>query len=243
MPWSRARLNGAKVWAKVDAEGALAAEGGRVQVHYRPGTSKAYFASVQRVALEKGEIFPDDHCQASPEDAQAEAPGAKSSASKKSSAAKKASPSSPPATRPEEGWLLAYADGACSGNPGPAGLGVVLVDQDQRSELSEYLGRGTNNIAELTAILRALEAAQSRGLPVHIHTDSKYSIGVLSAGWKAKANRELIDEIHAKLRQAAGCRFTYVPGHAGIELNERADALAREAIVQKRSSGWLKSSE
>jgi len=128
-----------------------------------------------------------------------------------------------------------FTDGACSGNPGPAGLlGVVVIDGDKRIEISEYLGVGTNNIAELTAILRALEAVDAKS-PMTIHTDSKYSIGVLQEGWKAKANTELVAEVKAKLK-ARRTGLKYVPGHSGVALNERADELAREAVRSGRTT-------
>ena len=57
-----------------------------------------------------------------------------------------------------EGAIVAYADGACSGNPGPCGAGIVLIDGRSRRELSAFLGEGTNNIAELTAIELAITA-------------------------------------------------------------------------------------
>src|SRR4029078_4664488 len=89
-------------------------------------------------------------------------------------------------------WTV-YADGACSGNPGPAGLGIVLVAPDGKTTLEgyEYLGNATNNVAELTAILRAAEIVPV-GAAAVVHTDSQYSIGVLTKGWKAKDNQELI---------------------------------------------------
>ena len=71
-----------------------------------------------------------------------------------------------------------YADGACSGNPGPAGVGVVALWDDEQRELSEYIGEATNNIAELTAVLRAVELSAELDRPVRIYTDSQYSIGV-----------------------------------------------------------------
>jgi ribonuclease HI len=137
-------------------------------------------------------------------------------------------------TTPAPNTALAYSDGACSGNPGPAGLGVVIVTESERIELSEYLGTATNNIAELTAVLRAIEAIRP-AIPTVIYTDSSYAIGVLQKGWKAKANVELVD----RLRREIGKRdveLHYVPGHAGVELNERADELARLAI-ETRASG------
>jgi ribonuclease HI len=136
--------------------------------------------------------------------------------------------------------VLVYADGACSGNPGPAGLGVVMLWDGERRELSEYLGQGTNNIAELTAILRAAEAMPDRKRPLHLYTDSSYAIGVLSKGWKAKANQELVAATKAALARLDDVKLFYVKGHAGVPLNERADALAVEAVRSRRNAGWVK---
>lgn len=144
-----------------------------------------------------------------------------------------------PPTSPNGNEILAYADGACSGNPGPAGLGVVMFWDDHRQELSEFLGDGTNNIAELTAILRVLEAAPDKSRPVHIYTDSMYSIGILSKGWKAKANRDLVESIRSLLAEFDDVRFFHVRGHAGVELNERADELAVLAVQSEFSPGWV----
>ena len=138
------------------------------------------------------------------------------------------------------GGVLAYADGACSGNPGPAGLGVVLITETSRHELSEFLGHGTNNIAELTAIQRAAEAVVDPSVPVQIMTDSSYAIGVLSKGWKAKANQALIVDVKKALARLSRWELGYVPGHAGVPLNERADALAVAAVRDRRNAGWQK---
>jgi ribonuclease HI len=111
---------------------------------------------------------------------------------------------------------------------------VVLWDGKMQRELSEFLGLGTNNIAELTAIDRGLdlaeEAAPARDRPVRVYTDSAYSIGVLSMGWKAKANQELVANIRAHLAKFTDVIFVKVAGHAGIPENERCDELARQAI-------------
>jgi ribonuclease HI len=98
----------------------------------------------------------------------------------------------------------------------------------------EYLGQATNNVAELTAILRAVEWIPESARSIVVHTDSQYAIGVLQKGWKAKANQELVSRTKnlVKARQA---RLVYVPGHQGVALNERADALAREAVEQRAS--------
>jgi ribonuclease HI len=135
---------------------------------------------------------------------------------------------------PPAGGVIAYADGACSGNPGPCGLGVVLIDGPTRVELSEYLGEGTNNVAELTAVLRAL-AEVERERAMTIYTDSQYTIGVVQKGWKAKANQDLVGEVRAALSARPSTRLAYVPGHSGVLLNERADALAREAVNARKT--------
>jgi ribonuclease HI len=96
----------------------------------------------------------------------------------------------------------------------------------------EYLGEATNNVAELTGILRALEWIPPEAASIVVHTDSQYAIGVLSKGWKAKANGELVARAK-KVVQQRGARLVYVPGHAGVPLNERADELAREAVSSR----------
>src|SRR5690606_4079780 len=131
--------------------------------------------------------------------------------------------------------IIAYTDGACTGNPGPAGLGVVLLDGPERREISEYLGAGTNNIAELTAILRALEAIppEHRDRAIRLHTDSSYAVGLLTKNWKAKANGELVAELRALARRFPRLHIVKVKGHSGIPENERADQLAVEAIRRR----------
>jgi ribonuclease HI len=110
---------------------------------------------------------------------------------------------------------------------------VVLVGPDGKMhEGLEYLGVATNNVAELTAILRALEWIPREARAIVVHTDSQYAIGVLQKGWKAKANGELVARTKQAVEQR-GARLTYVPGHSGVPLNERADELAREAITTR----------
>jgi len=124
-----------------------------------------------------------------------------------------------------------YTDGACSGNPGPAGIGVVILDGGKRRELSEYLGTGTNNIAELMAIVRALEEVP-RDRTIVLHADSSYALGLLGKGWKAKANQEIVERMRTLARDFRDLRLVKVDGHAGVAENERADELARTAIVK-----------
>ncbi|TVQ94146.1 MAG: ribonuclease HI [Deltaproteobacteria bacterium] len=139
---------------------------------------------------------------------------------------------------------IAYTDGACKGNPGPAGSGVALrLPGGRRAEASRSLGRATNNIAELTAIGVALELLEEAGVdptdPVVILTDSDYSHGVLCRGWKAKANRPLILELRERLAARPGVRIEWVAGHAGIAGNERADALANVGVEGVTAVRWI----
>lgn len=127
-----------------------------------------------------------------------------------------------------------YTDGACAGNPGPMGIGVVLVDPlyaRAGREIHEYLGHGTNNIAELRAILTALRLLPQDRAAV-ICTDSEYCIGVLAHGYKAKANQELVAEVRQVLAGLPNVYFHKVAAHSGIKHNERADQLARASAMR-----------
>jgi ribonuclease HI len=228
MPWVRARLKSQNqtVFARATAAGELAAESGTVEIRYKANDGRLYRARVDNVAVTDAAVLPDSTC------AEAQAV----TATKRPAAGAKAAGSSGGAGGPlPANALVAYTDGACSGNPGPAGLGVVLIDGAAMTEVSEYLGQGTNNIAELTAVLRAVERAAGSDRPLVVHTDSQYAIGVLSKGWKAKANQQLIADIRQALTARPGVRLVYVPGHAGVPMNERADQLAREAVSSRRS--------
>ncbi|HZU83363.1 MAG TPA: ribonuclease H [Polyangiaceae bacterium] len=215
MPWIEAMLRGQRVFARAHADRSLATDAeNRVEIRYKPGDGRAYRAAARNLVItESTAVHPDDWC--APADAVAE-PAAR---------AKKLQPHGVPA----DAWT-AYTDGACSGNPGPAGSGVVLISPDGKShEGIEYLGEATNNIAELTGILRALEWIPDDARAIVVHTDSQYAIGVLQKGWKAKSNQELVARTK-RIVADRGARLVYVPGHQGVPLNERADELAREAI-------------
>jgi ribonuclease HI len=123
-----------------------------------------------------------------------------------------------------------HTDGASSGNPGPAGIGVVLQCGSQRKEISEYIGEATNNIAELLAIQKALAAVRNRRLPVRVYTDSSYALGVLTKNWKPKKNTEIINAIRRQMAAFSDLRLVKVAGHCGVAENERADQLATSAI-------------
>jgi ribonuclease HI len=229
--FQRRVFRGQKVWAEVGADGQLAADPeGRVEIRYKLEDTRAYRANGRNLEVIAG---------AEPVDAAALPPAAAAGgATPRPARPRRKSPAPAPAPAPgpvTDGLdvppIIAYTDGACTGNPGPMGIGVVLVAGDRRKEISEYLGVGTNNIAELTAMLRALEAIKDRDRPVLLHSDSNYAIGVVGKGWKAKANQELVARIRALGATFRALRFVKVEGHAGVPENERCDELAREAIT------------
>ena len=105
------------------------------------------------------------------------------------------------------------------------------------THLAEYLGSGTNNIAELTAILRGLEELtdEERAGAVHLYTDSAWSLGVLIGGWKAKTNLKLIEQIKAQMATVPKLELLKVRGHSGDPGNEEADHLATTAVRRESS--------
>ena len=132
--------------------------------------------------------------------------------------------------------ITAAADGSSLGNPGPAGW-AWYVDEDTWD--AGGWPQGTNNLGELTAILRLLEATAESGDELHILADSQYAINVVSKwrlGWKKRGwtkadkkpikNLELIQEIDRAM-EGRRVTFEWVKGHAGHRMNERADDLAR----------------
>jgi ribonuclease HI len=220
MPWAWALLRGTRVLARANADGSFVKESGdRVEIRYGLGHPKAYKAAARNLEPVAEPLVGDDAFG----DAPATEPKAARGRTKTSSRDESGNPGS------HEGWV-AYTDGACSGNPGPAGSGVVLVAPGgATAEGYEYLGTSTNNIGELTAILRAVEWAPATG-PLLVFTDSQYAIGVLQKGWKAKANPELIAHAKRAITSRGQVRLEYVRGHAGHALNEKADELARKAV-------------
>jgi ribonuclease HI len=229
MPWIEAVLRGQRVFARANADGSFFNEGGRVEIRYGVKDPRAYRASVGNLQVKPGSPVISD--ESGP-------PGEGAPATDDRRGAAKTSRSRRSAPQPEplaaDGWT-AYADGACSGNPGPAGCGIVLVSPDGKMhEGFAYIGVATNNVAELTGILRALQWAPGSARAITVHTDSQYAIGVLQKGWKAKVNQELVQTAKEEVA-ARRARLVYVPGHSGVVLNERADALARLAVETRTS--------
>ncbi len=135
-----------------------------------------------------------------------------------------------------------YTDGACSGNPGPGGWGVVLLYGEHKKELSGGERETTNNRMELTAVIEGLRALKMK-CSVDIFSDSAYTVNGFLQGWvqgwersgwkkadrKPVLNADLWQEL-VRLVREHDVRFHKVKGHADNELNNRCDELARAAI-------------
>ncbi len=122
---------------------------------------------------------------------------------------------------------VVYADGACIGNPGPGGWGVVIVEpaSERRALSGGPVPNTTNNRMEITAAIEALRATEE-GARVTLRSDSEYVVKTMTLGWKRNANRELWDELDREVAKRK-VRFEWVAGHAGNHWNEQADKLAR----------------
>jgi ribonuclease HI len=134
--------------------------------------------------------------------------------------------------------LVIYTDGASLGNPGPMGVGIVVLrDGIVVEELSEYIGNGTNNIAEYSAVIKALETAHGMGeMKVHVRTDSQLLVRQLNGEYKVRdlklrPLKRRVDE----LCHGIEVHFEHIPR----EKNSEADKLSKEAaeLGKKRESG------
>lgn len=206
--WIRMRFKKNKVWVEADADHVPILRDGRARIKYQLGQPHEYRVKPQD--LRTLEETPPAPPQPRP-----------------LPCAERAKPPSEPAA---DRAVYIYTDGASSGNPGPAGIGVVLKYGAQRKEISEFIGRATNNIAELLAIQTGLAAVRNKRLPVRVHTDSSYAFGVLSLNWKPKKNTDIIRAIRKQMAAFSDLRLIKVRGHHGVVENERADELATSAI-------------
>ena len=230
MSWSRMSFKGQPVWVRVGADQRPVRDGeGRAEMKYHQEDAKSYRPSPSNlVPLAEQGSEPAPRAQPRP-------PRAPRAATASSSQPRTHSSSCTDDHAP--GTIHVWTDGACSGNPGPMGIGIVVVADRQRAEHGEYLGVGTNNIAELTAISRGLDLAAQlapdRARPIRIYSDSSYALGLLGKDWKAKANQELVASLREQLATFSRVKLVKVSGHAGVDNNERCDQLARQAIASR----------
>ena len=143
--------------------------------------------------------------------------------------------------------VIIHTDGACSGNPGPGGWAAILAFGDHEKELKGGELLTTNNRMELMAAIAALEALK-RPCRVDLHTDSQYLRNGITSwitkwkqnGWRTADKKPVKNaDLWRRLDTALSnheIRWHWVRGHSGHDINERADALARQAIAEIRNS-------
>ena len=139
-----------------------------------------------------------------------------------------------------------YTDGACSGNPGKGGYGVVMLYGSARKELSAGYEKTTNNRMEVLAVIEGLKALKEP-CNVNLYSDSKYVVDAIEKGWLAgwkkngwkKSNKDKVLNVDLWLKldeqlEKHNVKFIWVKGHADNVENERCDTLAREAASAEK---------
>lgn len=159
----------------------------------------------------------------------------------KPSSEKKKTAAAPAETTLAPGTTIVYADGGCRGNPGPGGYGAVMLNGEERTELSQGFRLTTNNRMELMACIAALEMLKPPA-DVSLYSDSSYVVNGITKGWarkwranhwmRTKTDRAENADLWERLLDLCALhrvRFTWVRGHAGNTENERCDELATTA--------------
>ena len=219
LSWKRMSFKGNKVWAETDPNGSIKVMEGKVRIRYNLDQDYEYRIKEENLRPEQ-EAVP----------AGTKKPG---KTQKEVSPRKKISKSQEPVIDEidiPDNCIRIYTDGASSGNPGPSGIGALLLYGENRKEISRNIGISTNNIAELTAIEAALSLLKRGDLPVRLYTDSSYALGLLTQGWKPQKNKDLVARIKKLMERFDDLKFIKVKGHSGIKENEIADFLATSAI-------------
>lgn len=122
---------------------------------------------------------------------------------------------------------ILYTDGSCLGNPGPAGIGVVLISHNETIKVSEPIGHGTNNVAEYKALLRGLELALERGYSeIKVNLDSNIVASQVLGQYRVSEKLAgLCAQVRELLKNFKTCHISWIPR----ELNDQADKLAKQA--------------
>jgi ribonuclease HI len=153
-----------------------------------------------------------------------------------------------------KGTIQLYTDGAASGNPGPGGLGVVLLYGKLRKEISEGYELTTNNRMELLAVIRGLEAIKWKNADVTVYTDSKYVADSVNKNWvfgwenkqfKKRKNSDLWI-LFLELYRKHKIKFQWIKAHNNNPENERCDRLAVQGYHLKslfKDSGYANEEE
>lgn len=219
--WIRKSFKSNKVWVQTDDQENLLLTKGKARIKYNLKQDYEYRVKPENLKSEDAAV---------PSQKKSKTAKKKSNPQEDPSDKKSTARSMDCLTDDPENCIKIYTDGASSGNPGPAGIGALLIYKENKKEISRYIGKATNNIAELTAIKSALDELKRRDLPVRVFSDSSYAIGVLTKGWKARANQQLVNQTIKLIASFDDLKLVKVKGHAGIKENEVADYLATSAI-------------
>ena len=158
----------------------------------------------------------------------------------------KTPPSKTTKTGSKRGKIIIYCDGACAGNQlfnNMGGWGAILIYKDNTKEICGGECNTTNQRMELTACIKALKQLKRKDIPIEIYSDSAYLVNCMQQKWYARwrkngwknikkklvDNKDLWEHLLALLEKH-NVSFHKVTGHQGVELNERADYLARKGI-------------
>ena len=184
-------FKGCKVYAQISQDGTLVEKDGVVKIKYQLQQENEYLARASAIQ----EITEHELKKMKHQREQREKPSTIKNP--------------PPASEEifDDNTIFVFTDGACTGNPGPAGIGVFFQYRDNKKDPT---------------------------LPVALFTDSSYCYGVLTSSLRAKKNRDLVEEIKKKMGRFPLLKFFKVEGHKGIEGNEKANLLAQQAIAQPK---------
>ena len=136
--------------------------------------------------------------------------------------------------------IFLYTDGACSGNPGPGGYGIVLKCAGSEKEMSGGFSMTTNNRMELLAVIKGLEAVKWDNAEIVVVSDSSYVVNAINQGWLENWKRKSFAKTKnpdlwlrlLPLLEKHRVSFHWIKGHAGHPENERCDSLAVQAYSQ-----------
>lgn len=128
-----------------------------------------------------------------------------------------------------------YTDGACSPNPGLGGWAAIFIIDGKIYKHCGYLENTTNNIMEITAVIKGLQYIKNFTDEVEILTDSQYVVCTMTQGWKKNKNQELWSQLDKELKNFTNIKWTWVKGHDSNLYNNMCDELAVQARLSKQS--------
>ena len=244
MLWKPALFKGKKVWAQVSEVDELAVDNGLVGIRYSTKEGATiYRASIKNIQLGSEPSKPLDKGETAPKPDDTKPQTRKKFGSSHSRTNEQKSAAQKDVRKFLESLssetIRCFTDGSCMGNPGPCGTGVYIQLPNKEIKHHRYLGEGTNNKAELSAVLDAMTLLASENIdnntPIVVCTDSQYVVGILTKNWKAKANKEIIFPLRAEVKKWNDITIRWVAGHADIPENDEADRLANLAISEGRA--------